>query len=66
MTTEERIKAMDEHFWKQLEEQASKDEDLKLLLEYYKTLTTQKTWSEEFLKGYLSCISDLAIIKRTR
>jgi len=60
---EERKEAINKHFMKGLEE--SKHEDIRLMVEDYKTLVKQGKHSEEFLKGYLSSISDLSIIKKT-
>ena len=38
--------------------------DIGRLYNSYKVLKTQSVWTDEFLKGYLSCIGDLIIIKR--
>lgn len=64
--TEEKIKAMEESFFKELETLAKKHKDIRALLETYKNIKEQETFSEEFLKGYISCISDLRYVKLRR
>lgn len=49
---------------KRFEEAAEEYGDVKILYDSYKKLTKQKKWSEEFLEGYLSCISDLIYTKK--
>ena len=58
-----RIKSMEDSFWKQIEETAKKHKDVDIILQDYKKLKEQK-WSDEFLKGYVSCLSDLCLIKK--
>lgn len=59
----ERIKQLEESANKELNELAQKHPDLKILLDDYNKLLTQK-WSKDFLKGYISCINDLSLIKK--
>jgi hypothetical protein len=64
MTTEERLKSLEDGFLKTVEEAAAKYSDIKILFDDYKKLKEQPRWTEEFLDGYLSCISDLIIVKK--
>lgn len=60
------IKILEEHsvkYYKQYSEKYLEDVGL-LYNSYINELIKQENWSEEFLKGYLSCISDLIIIKK--
>lgn len=58
------LKKIEEAAKKEMEEFALKyPKDIGLLYSSYTELLKQN-WSEEFLKGYLSCISDLIIIKK--
>ena len=66
MTHEERIEQLKKTELKRFEEAAEKYPDIKLLWNDYHTLKGQARWSEEFLDGYLSCISDLIIIKKMK
>ena len=65
LTDKERIKRIKAHFEAEMEKNANKHKDTKLLLESYKILTTQK-WPKQFLSGYLAGISDLLLIKKMR
>ena len=62
----DRLQKMEEASIKRLEDASEKYPDIKLLFDAYKKLQTQEIWSEEFLKGYLSCISDLVFIKKIK
>lgn len=62
---EERMNQLNASFDKMMEEAASKYPDIKELLESHVALKKQPQWSESFLEGYLACISDLIIIKKT-
>jgi hypothetical protein len=64
MTPEERIEQFKRADIKRFEEAAAKYPDIKILLEDYERLKAQPNWSAEFLDGYLSCISDLIIVKK--
>lgn len=64
MTQEERIEQLKKSEFKRFEEAAAQYPDIKILLEDYERLKGQARWSAEFLDGYLSCISDLIIIKK--
>lgn len=60
------VKILEAHELKHYKEFSEKyPEDVGLLYNsYINELTKQEHFSEEFLKGYLSCISDLIIIKK--
>ena len=64
MTTEERIELFKKYEMKRFDEASEKYPDIKILLDDYEQLIMEPGWSEEFLKGYLSCISDLVIVKK--
>ena len=56
---------MDESFKKTLQEAADKYPDVAILLSDYNKISKQEgKWTKEFLDGYLSCISDLIIVKK--
>lgn len=59
------IKKLEEDSIKELEEFAKKyPKDIGRLYDSYKTLLKQEYWTNDFLKGYLSTIYDLIIIKK--
>jgi heme oxygenase len=62
--TPERLDRLNKSAFKTVEEAAEKYKDIKILWEDYKSLEKKGTFSEEFLKGYFSSISDLIIIKK--
>jgi len=66
MEQEERIKQLNLYFFRTLEEAAIKYPDIKILLDDYNKIKDQENsrWSKEFIEGYLSCMSDLIIIKK--
>ncbi len=64
MTTEERIKQLEGGFHKKIEEAAKLYPDIKILWDDYNILVKEPRWTAEFLDGYLSCISDLIIVKK--
>lgn len=64
MTNEERTEQFKKGEIKRFEEAAEKYPDIKMLWGDYNKLKTQPQWPEEFLNGYLSCISDLIIVKK--
>lgn len=64
MTTEDRIKQLENASIKRLEEAAEKYPDIKILLDDYNSLKKEPRWTVEFLDGYLACISDLIIVKK--
>jgi hypothetical protein len=64
MTTEERIEQFKRLEIERFEEAAEKYPDIKILWNDYNKLKTQPQWTEEFLNGYLACISDLIIVKK--
>lgn len=64
MTIEDRIKQLEDSSKKRFEEAAENYPDIKILWEDYHKLVGQATWTTEFLDGYLSCISDLIMIKK--
>jgi hypothetical protein len=54
---------------KRMEEAASEYPDIKILWDDFNKLKNQKSgdspmWSDKFLEGYWSCISDLIYIKK--
>ena len=59
-----RIESMNKSFMATLEQEASKHKDIKILLDDWKSLTNQGSWSKDFLDGYLASISDLILIKK--
>ena len=59
----DRIKSINDHYERELQDSANKHPDIKDLLSEYNAISKQK-WSEDFLKGYMACISDLMIIKK--
>lgn len=60
----ERIKQMQDSAIEDINKEAEKYPDIKILLDDYNTLKNQKSWTQDFLEGYLSCISDLKYIKK--
>ena len=61
---DKRIAQFEKSALDRFEEAADKYPDIKILWDDYNKLKGQAQWGEKFLEGYLSCISDLILIKK--
>lgn len=55
---------LEESFFNRLNDDAAKYPDIKILVDSHHRLVKQNKFTEEFLSGYLACISDLTYIKK--
>jgi hypothetical protein len=61
---DERVSKIQAQMMENLEENAKKYPDIADLLNSYYELRKQGIWTQDFLDGYLACISDLTFTKK--